>query len=203
MVETKAPIEPRPYRIQSGDGLSIEFAHHPLRHIDVVVRPDGVISIPLAEEIHAAGHTVPEVDEMLTQSVAKTLREPELTVIVATVAKAQVFIGGEVVRGGAVPLVPGMTAFQALMAAGGIAPSGADDSVIVVRAEGSGKRSVHRLALHGADMLANDIELGLFDIVFVPRTSVADLGLFVNSHINAIVPRAVNFTAFYDLQGAF
>jgi len=199
-VATPVPEEPRPYRIQPGDGLQIEFANHPTRRIAVVVRPDGVISIPLAEEIHAAGRTVPEVDDLLTQSVGRTLRDPELTVEVATIAQSQVFVSGEVGRPGAVPLVPGLTAFQALAAAGGIAPSGADDSVIVVRADGPGKRTVRRVSLHGADMLTNDVVLGPFDIVYVPRTSIADVGMFVNNYINAIIPHSLSFTAFYNLK---
>lgn len=202
-VETSVVEEPIEYRIQPGDGLVIEFAHHPTRRTELVVRPDGAISIPFAEEKHVAGLTVREADDLLTASVKEHLRDPELTILVAAVARSQVFVGGEVGRPGAIPLVPGMTAFQALTAAGGIAPSGADDSVILVRSNGPGKRMVRRLSLAGGDMLANDVALGPFDIVFVPRTRVADVGLFVNSNINAIVPRAINFTAFYDLQNTF
>lgn len=202
-VETAVEEEPIAYRIQPGDGLVVEFAHHPTRRTELVVRPDGVISIPFAEEKHVAGLTVAEADDLLTASVKEHLRDPDLTILVAAVARSQVFVGGEVGRPGAIPLVPGMTAFQALTAAGGIAPSGADDSVILVRSNGPKKRIVRRLSLAGGDMLANDVALGPFDIVFVPRTRVADVGLFVNSNINAIVPRAINFTAFYDLQETF
>jgi protein involved in polysaccharide export with SLBB domain len=118
-------------------------------------------------------------------------------------AQSQVFVGGEVARPMAVPLIPGMTAFQALTAAGGIAPSGAKDSVILVRAGGPGKRIVKRLSVDGAAMFEQDVALAPFDIVFVPTTSVADVGNFVNSHVNAIIPHAVNFTAFYDLHYGF
>ncbi len=199
-VEVRAVAAERPYRIQPGDGLSIQFAYHPTRSVDVVVRPDGKVSIPFAEEVHVAGRTVPEADDALTVEVAKALRDPELTVIVATMAQSQVFVSGEVGRPGAIPLIPGMTAYQALTAAGGIAPSGAADSVVIVRADGPGKRSVTRVSLANEAMLTNDLALGPFDIVYVPRTGVADVATFVNSHINAIIPRALNFTAFYDLQ---
>jgi protein involved in polysaccharide export with SLBB domain len=197
--ETRVVEEAPLYRIQPGDGLTILFAHHATRKTDVVVRPDGKLSIPFAEEVHVAGLTVAEADDALTTRVATQLRDPELTIVVATIARSQVFVGGEVARPGAVPLVPGMTAFQALTMAGGIAATGAGDSVILVRADGPGKRLVRRLSMHGADMLTNDVALGAFDILFVPKTSVADVGAFVNSHVNAIIPRAVSFTAFYDL----
>lgn len=203
VVETQPDLEPPVYRIQPGDGLVVEFAHHPTRRAEVVVRPDGVLSIPFAEEVRVAGRTIPEADAMLTELVGKRLRDPELTVLVAAVAKSQVFVGGEVQRQGAVPLVPGMTAFQALTAAGGIAPTGAADSVILVRADGPGKRIVRRVSLDEGDMLTNDVVLGPFDIVYVPRTAVADVGAFVNANVNAIIPRALSFTAFYNIQDAF
>lgn len=203
VVETQPELERPVYRIQPGDGLVVEFAHHPTRRAEVVVRPDGVLSIPFAEEVSVAGRTIPEVDSMLTELVGKRLRDPELTVLVATVAQSQVFVGGEVQRQGAVPLVPGMTAFQALTAAGGIAATGAADSVILVRADGPGKRIVRRLSLEDGDMLVNDVTLGPFDIVYVPRTGVADVGAFVNANVNAIIPRALSFTAFYNIQDAF
>ncbi len=203
VVETETNLEAPVYRIQPGDGLVVEFAHHPTRRAEVVVRPDGVLSIPFAEEVRVAGRTIPQADAALTELVGKRLRDPELTILVATIAQSQVFIGGEVARQGAVPLVPGMTAFQALTAAGGIAPSGAADSVILVRADGPGKRIVRRLSLEAGDMLTNDIVLGPFDIVYVPRTAVADVGAFVNANVNAIIPRALSFTAFYNIQDAF
>jgi protein involved in polysaccharide export with SLBB domain len=203
VVETQPDLEPPVYRVQPGDGLVVEFAHHPTRRAEVVVRPDGVLSIPFAEEVRVAGRTIPEADAMLTELVGKRLRDPELTILVAAVAKSQVFVGGEVLRQGAVPLVPGMTAFQALTAAGGMAPTGAADSVILVRADGPGKRIVRRVSLEEGDMLTNDVVLGPFDIVYVPRTAVADVGAFVNANVNAIIPRALSFTAFYNIQDAF
>ena len=203
VVETQPDLEPPVYRIQPGDGLVVEFAHHATRRAEVVVRPDGVLSIPFAEEVRVAGRTIPEADAMLTELVGKRLRDPELTILVAAVAKSQVFVGGEVLRQGAVPLVPGMTAFQALTAAGGMAPTGAADSVILVRADGPGKRIVRRVSLEEGDMLTNDLVLGPFDIVYVPRTAVADVGAFVNANVNAIIPRALSFTAFYNIQDAF
>lgn len=203
VVETQPDLEPPVYRIQPGDGLVVEFAHYATRRAEVVVRPDGVLSIPFAEEVRVAGRTIPEADAMLTELVGKRLRDPELTILVAAVAKSQVFVGGEVLRQGAVPLVPGMTAFQALTAAGGMAPTGAADSVILVRADGPGKRIVRRVSLEEGDMLTNDVVLGPFDIVYVPRTAVADVGAFVNANVNAIIPRALSFTAFYNIQEAF
>ena len=203
IVETQPDLEPPVYRIQPGDGLVDEFPHHATRRAEVVVRPDGVLSIPFAEEVRVAGRTIPEADAMLTELVGKRLRDPELTILVAEVAKSQVFVGGEVLRQGAVPLVPGMTAFQALTAAGGMAPTGAADSVILVRADGPGKRIVRRVSLEEGDMLTNDVVLGPFDIVYVPRTAVADVGAFVNANVNAIIPRALSITAFYNIQEAF
>ncbi len=198
--ETRAAeSQPTEYRIQPGDGLAIKYAYQPTRNLDVIVRLDGRISIPFAEEVHVAGRTIEEADALLTERVGKVLRDPDLTVVLTTMAKSQVFIGGEVTRPGAVPLAPGMTAYQALLAAGGVAPTGDEKSVIVIRAAGPGRRTVWRLDLEGQGLVTHDVVLGPYDIVFVPRTFVADVGAFVNSHINAIIPRAANFSAFYNL----
>lgn len=203
-VETRVVEEaPPPYRIQPGDGLTILFAHHATRKSDVVVRMDGKVSMPFAEEVHVAGLTVAEVDAALTRRVGAHLRDPELTVVVATTARSLVFVGGEVARAGQVPLVPGMTAFQALTAVGGMAPSGARDSVMLVRADGPGKRIVRRLSLDETNMFTHDYVLAPFDILFVPTTSVADVGLFVSSHVNAIIPRAASFSGFYNISNVF
>lgn len=199
-VDVAAPEPPPPYRVQPGDTLAIAFAHHATRTSTVTVRLDGKLSIPFAEEVHVAGLTVPEADDEITKRVASQLRDPDLTITVVSMAQSQVFVGGEVARPMAVPLVPGMTAFQALTASGGITPNGAKDSVILVRANGPGKRIVRRLSVDGADMLSQDVALGPFDILFVPTTSVADVGTFVNSYVNAIIPHAVNFSAFYNLR---
>jgi polysaccharide biosynthesis/export protein len=85
----------------------------------VPVRPDGKISMPLLNDIQAAGLTPNELKAQITEGLKKFMADPIVTVIVTQINSQRVYITGEVVRAGAYPLLPQMTILQALSSAGG------------------------------------------------------------------------------------
>ena len=85
----------------------------------VPVRPDGKISLPLLNDVQAAGLTPTQLAEHLTNDLKKFVTDPQVTVIVAQINSQRVYILGEVNRAGAYPLLPEMTILQALSSAGG------------------------------------------------------------------------------------
>jgi len=85
----------------------------------VPVRPDGKISLPLINDVQAAGSTPQQLASTVTEKLRKFLTEPQVTVIVTQINSQRVFVIGEVLRAGAFPLVPGTTVLQALANAGG------------------------------------------------------------------------------------
>jgi polysaccharide export outer membrane protein len=85
----------------------------------VPVRPDGKISLPLINDVQAAGSTPQQLAATVTEKLRKFLTEPQVTVIVTAINSQRVFVVGEVLRAGAFPLIPGMTVLQALSSAGG------------------------------------------------------------------------------------
>ena len=85
----------------------------------VPVRPDGKISIPLLNDVRAAGLTPNQLAAQITMSLKKFVTDPQVTVIVTQINSQRVYILGEVLRTGAYPLLPGMTILQALSSAGG------------------------------------------------------------------------------------
>ena len=85
----------------------------------VPVRPDGKISMPLLNDVQAAGLTPLQLAAQITTSLKKYVTDPQVTVIVAQINSQRVYIMGEVLRAGAYPLLPGMTVLQALSSAGG------------------------------------------------------------------------------------
>ena len=85
----------------------------------VPVRPDGKISLPLINDVQAAGSTPQQLAATVTQKLRKFLNEPQVTVIVTAINSQRVYVVGEVLRAGAFPLTPGMTVLQALSSAGG------------------------------------------------------------------------------------
>src|SRR5579863_7923915 len=85
----------------------------------VPVRPDGKISLPLLDDVQAAGLTPTQLAELLTESLKKYVTNPQVTVIVTQINSQRIYILGEVNRAGAYPLLPNMTVLQGLSSAGG------------------------------------------------------------------------------------
>jgi polysaccharide biosynthesis/export protein len=85
----------------------------------VPVRPDGRISLPLLNDIQAAGLTPGQLAAQITEGLKKFVTNPQVTVIVTQINSQRVYILGEAARPGAYPLLPGMTVLQALSSAGG------------------------------------------------------------------------------------
>ena len=85
----------------------------------VPVRPDGKISLPLLNDVQAAGLTPTQLAEQLTESLKKFVSNPQVTVIVTQINSQRIYVLGEVTRAGAYPLLPSMTILQGLSSAGG------------------------------------------------------------------------------------
>lgn len=194
------PLEVEPYRIAPGDVLGLRFAYHIERNTDVAVRPDGKISIPFAEEVHAAGKTVAELDDELTVALARHYKHPDLSVLVLTFAPQRAWVGGEVNQPGDVELRTGLTVMQALSARGWFKSTAAADSVVLIRGAGPGRRVAKKLDLSPANIAQNDVPLRPFDIVYAPQRSIVQVGEWVEQNINALVPRMLSFGAYYNLN---
>jgi polysaccharide export outer membrane protein len=85
----------------------------------VPVRPDGKISLPLLNDVQAAGLTPTQLAAQITESLKKYVTDPQVTVIVSVINSQRIYILGEVNRAGAYPLLPNMTLLQGLSSAGG------------------------------------------------------------------------------------
>lgn len=85
----------------------------------VPVRPDGKISLPLLNDVQAAGLTPTQLAEQIRESLKKYVTDPQVTVIVTQINSQRIYILGEVTRAGAYPLLPNMTILQGLSSAGG------------------------------------------------------------------------------------
>ncbi|WP_455389534.1 polysaccharide biosynthesis/export family protein [Petrachloros mirabilis] len=173
------------YRIQPGDQMDIKFFFNPELNETVFVRPDGKISLQLVDDVQAAGLTPSELDEVLSRVYAKELRQPEVTVIVRTLTAQLVYVGGEVQKPGAVELTPGMTALQAVINAGGFKDTAKLEEVLVIRDGWADAPIPIRANL--TQPIANDVALQSHDIVYVPRTWIADANLFVQQYVEGLL----------------
>jgi len=106
------------------------------------VRPDGKISLPLLNDVQAAGLTPVQLQAELTEGLKKFITAPQVTVIVREVNSRRVFVIGEVTHPGAFPMLPSMTVLQAISTAGGFSQYAKLSGIYVLRDEG-GKRTIY------------------------------------------------------------
>jgi protein involved in polysaccharide export with SLBB domain len=184
-------VQPIPYKLDVGDDVEVKFYYTPELNEHQPIRPDGMISMPLIDDVHAAGLSVEELRTQLRAAYSKQLLKPELEVVVAAVASARVFVGGEVVMQGAQPLVGGTTVSRAIMEAQGLKPTAYSKEVLLIHPGPDGrplvrKIDVHRILTEGDTR--DDAVLSSQDIVFVPRTLIANADIFVDQYIRQLLP---------------
>jgi len=129
---TPATMDPS-YVIGPEDMLDINVWKEPDMTRLVPVRPDGKISLPLINDVQAAGLTPQQLATAVTEKLRKFLTGPQVTVIVTAINSQRVFVVGEVLRAGAFPLIPGMTVLQALANAGGFSTFANVKKIYVMR----------------------------------------------------------------------
>lgn len=118
LLEAPAPVDPKTYKIGVEDVLNIRVWREAELSGNVVVRPDGRITLPLAGDIDAVGLTPEALSVKIAEALSKFLTKPEVIVSVASVRSKRYYISGNVLRSGPVPLVTPTTILQALSSAG-------------------------------------------------------------------------------------
>ncbi len=136
-----ASVDPD-YKIGPQDVLRIDVWKEPDISRTIPVRPDGKISVPLLNDVQAAGMTAMQLSASLRESLSKFLTNPQVTVTVSEINSRRVYITGEVSRAGALPLLPNMTVLQALSSAGGFTQFAKLKNIYVLRTE-DGKQVKH------------------------------------------------------------
>jgi polysaccharide export outer membrane protein len=167
-----------------GDELQLVVVANPDFNRLVKVLPDGSITAPGAGTLHVLGMTAEETAAKLESSLGRLLRFPDVDVIVATYGDHVVYVMGEVTLPGDHIYRKGMSALQALAAAGGFKDSGKRNSVLVFRRIGLHEAELHKIdledPLEGRGSLDVDMVLHPYDIVYVPKTWIADVNVFVD-----------------------
>ena len=179
------------YRLEPGDAIQIRYTHHPEMNQDDVIRPDGKINAKLVGQLPVAGLTKDELAKLLAKRTSDQLKDPEVVVSVIRYGEKLVYVTGEVGRPGTMPYRRGLTPLQAITASGGFRDTARYDSVILVRTGGSEDKFVARklnLLQTTNDGLREPIALAPHDVIYVPRTEVADANVWVQQHITDMVP---------------
>jgi polysaccharide export outer membrane protein len=130
------------YLIQPGDVLQVAVWKETDLTAEVLVRPDGGISFPLAGELPAAGHTVADLTAMIEQRIRKLEPDAVVTVVVKTASGNRVYVIGKVNRPGEFPLIGQIDVMQALSLAGGATPFADTNGIRILRRDGKRQSSI-------------------------------------------------------------
>ncbi len=125
------------YRIGPEDVLQISVWKNDTMSRAVPVRPDGKISLPLLNDVQAAGLTPLELRDVLTQKLADYMPNPEVSVIVTEVRSFKVSVLGEVLHPARYELKSWSTVLDALALAGGFTPFAARSRIVILRPDGN------------------------------------------------------------------
>lgn len=135
------PPLPTDYVIGVGDVLNVFFwTAKEMSLGNALVRPDGKISLPLLNDIQAAGLTPMQLAEELKKAASKFVRDGDATVIVSAINSRTVYVVGEVGRPGTFQLTSDMTVLQAIGQTGGFLETASKDDVTILRTENGQER---------------------------------------------------------------
>lgn len=132
---------PADYVIGPDDVLGIVFWELPNHGGDVIVRPDGKITLPLLNDVQAAGLTPEQLREAIAKASVEFIRDPTVSVVVKQINSRKVFVTGQVNKPGTYPLTSPTTVLQVLALAGGVGDFAKKDKIVVMRTEDGRTRS--------------------------------------------------------------
>lgn len=126
---------PDDYVIGVNDVLSIVFYKDESMSSDVLVTPDGKISLSLINEVDAAGLTPEQLRLKITELASRLLQEPSVSVIPKQINSRLVFIMGAVAKSGPFSLMQPTTVLQLIALAGGLGEWAKEDKIVILRTE--------------------------------------------------------------------
>ena len=187
------------YQLFPGDEVELVIPSAPENNKVLTVQPDGRVTLPLVGDLMVAARPLSDVRAEASRLYAKELRRP----VVEMSVKAQpikVFVGGEVANPAVYDMVGDGDALRAIIQAGGVKTSADLRRVIIIRrgAEGSAMMrtaNLSRAFRHGKQ--PDFVPLARGDVVYVPRSGVANVGLFMQQYLRDALP----FTFSYAING--
>lgn len=189
---TESGIESKKdYALQIGDVIDIKLYYDPKLNETVTIRPDGKISLQLIGEVTAADQTPSELNLSISNRYARFLKNPEVTVIVREFGGQKVYVGGEVAAPGVIPIKGRTSVLQAILNAGGFKETAHKGNIIVI-SRGPEDISVARKmdlskAISGKGD-GKDVFVKPFDVIYVPKTFIAEVDKFVEQYITKVIP---------------
>jgi len=177
------------YRLYPGDVLDVSFLSAPELNRTVTVQPDGRITLPLVAPVMAADRSAPQLQAMLAQAYSSQLVRPDVSISVKSTTPLKVFVGGWVDKPGVYDMPGDIDALQAVIMAGGFKLGAQSQQVAILRRGTAGQAMLRTADLRGAvrgRFIADPVPLRRFDVIYVPKTGLAELGGFVQQIRDAL-----------------
>ena len=186
----------RVYHLQPGDAIEVFVYRHPELSRRAMIRPDGKITLPLLDDVVAAGKSPEELDTDLTERYRARIKRPEVTVIVENPPEPMVFVVGEVGAAQAVPLRQAKTVAQALVKGGGFTKAASARNIAILRVNDEGYLETRTAEFPQGEFIAQpDIVMAMQgmalepnDIVFVPESGRSQLRRLIQDFNIALTP---------------
>jgi len=158
------------YRIQPGDVLLVSVWKEEDLIQEVIVRPDGQITFPLAGEAKAAGNSIEDLRLLISERLKKYIPDPVVTVAVKQLAGNTIYVLGKVNRPGVFPIVRNVDVMQALSLAGGTSTYAALNDIKILRRENGRLTalSFKYAEVEKGKRLEQNVVLRAGDVVVVP-----------------------------------
>jgi polysaccharide export outer membrane protein len=163
------------YRIGPGDQLSVFVFNHPELSVNVPVRPDGLVSTPLAEDIPATGKTSSQLARDLESRLGDFVRTPKVNVILTTFKGAfsdQIRVVGAAAKPQSLPYRANMTALDVMIEVGGLSQFAAGNRARLIRVEGDKQTEirVHLDDLLNKGDIGANVPMRPGDVLIIPQS---------------------------------
>jgi polysaccharide export outer membrane protein len=164
-----APVVPDSYVIGASDVVMVTVYKEPTLSSGMLVRPDGMITLPLLGDIQAAGKTPLQLADDVTAKLKKFVQDPNVTVTLTAMNSKKVYLIGEIGKTGPMEMTAGMTLLQAIASAGGLTPYANAKKIYILRTEGGKQKKIfvqYKQALRGDE--SRNLPLNPGDTIVVP-----------------------------------
>jgi protein involved in polysaccharide export with SLBB domain len=184
------------YRLYPGDEIEVQVPSAPELGKTVTVQPDGRVSLPLIDPVLIADRSIVDAEAMISTAYASQLLNPRVTIGVRA-QPLKVFVGGEVLKPGVYDMPGDINALQAVILAGGYTNFAKRNGVVLIRRGPQGKPMMRLVDLRAATADPGHFTMAplrRFDIIYIPKTGVAEAGDFVQQYIRNVLPVSAGFS---------
>jgi protein involved in polysaccharide export with SLBB domain len=185
------------YRIAAGDRLRVQFLMTPEMNETALVAPDGQVALRAAGRVNLAGLGIGAAEDAVTAASRRVLTQPIVTIGLEEAGGSSVLVGGAVRTAGAYPLPGRRGVLEAVLQAGGFDTDARMDQVVLIRrgpAERPMLRTVDLQGFLNGQGASGDVPLHPGDIVFVPRSRIGEVNLWIDQYVNRLIPFSRSFS---------